>query len=661
MPVDISVLGAKDTEEAKDAIVLRDEWKNQLRSGSGKIVLVPNALLFGYRRREHDIIAIGSLDNPVIVRNVKTRFHNSKDEHFTNMNVYVHNFVIHIETKSHDVDGIKFNGATASVRYREGWQDVSYKSHQQKSDLVNYLKEHTGQSPFVVNIIWFTSLMDDQFPDVPHNFLGAVPSFASMMRLACLQCFPYKSKKKGYANYYAYNKSGFDSDSFAKALDLFSTTLPQTGALTRKKVEKISKRDARQARPMQSIGNKMVILKGRAGTGKTMRLVHWINILASEEGKRCLLLTYNSALVSDIKRLLTLAGIDKSIGADDIEVKTVHSWIYRLAVTFGVYNSGEDSFLDRFNDIKSDILEYIKMEIDDIGLESLINRHPDELSFDVVAIDEAQDWPDDERQIVSSLVPSEKFVIADGVDQMVRRGVRKQKWSSGNKPHAIPLRTSLRQKTNIIRFVQRFSDELGYSWDVKTNRELPGGRIVVLQGDYSKNFHEVEFGRCKNAGNLAYEYLFLCPPNLVSRSGERRFVLQKQFDNMGIKLWDGTNKKLRKSFPTSADEHRILQYDSCRGLEGWTVCCLGFDELLEYKKREFNKIEEEQLSLLDGLGLSSKEERAAEFVAQWATMPLTRAVDTLILQISRKETSVSKILQKISRETSLVIEWVDGK
>jgi hypothetical protein len=62
---------------------------------------------------------------------------------------------------------------------------------------------------------------------------------------------------------------------------------------------------------------------------------------------------------------------------------------------------------------------------------------------------------------------------------------------------------------------------------------------------------------------------------------------------------------------------------------------------------------------LEGLGLQSKEEMAREFVARWATMPLTRAVDSLILQVTGVHTPTMRALRKVAAELPEGVEWID--
>lgn len=157
--------------------------------------------------------------------------------------------------------------------------------------------------------------------------------------------------------------------------------------------------------------------------------------------------------------------------------------------------------------------------------------------------------------------------------------------------------------------------------------------------------------------------MFLVPPNLVTRSQTkdefgnskeiRSFSKQNDFSNKGIKIWDGTSTDLRTSYAVNLDEHRLLQYESCRGLEGWVVVCLDLDEFMRYKFETFEEVDTGELAL------ESFDEKRNKFVNLWTLIPLTRAIDTLILTIKNRESKIAKLLYEIYRSNPDTIEWIE--
>ncbi len=77
-------------------------------------------------------------------------------------------------------------------------------------------------------------------------------------------------------------------------------------------------------------------MRGRAGTGKTVKLLHISYELYRKQEQRCLILTYNKALVSDLRRIIALAKVSDDIAAATIALRTIHSFIRSLMLGFGI-------------------------------------------------------------------------------------------------------------------------------------------------------------------------------------------------------------------------------------------------------------------------------------------------------------------------------------
>jgi len=107
------------------------------------------------------------------------------------------------------------------------------------------------------------------------------------------------------------------------------------------------------------------------------------------------------------------------------------------------------------------------------------------------------------------------------------------------------------------------------------------------------------------------------------------------------------------NFPTDRDALRLVQYDSCRGLEGWTVINYAFDELWEYKYRQWLASPQELATLFD-----TREQCAAAFASVWAMIPLTRAMDTLVINVSARQEVVTEALKKTYDRYADFVEWI---
>jgi len=186
---------------------------------------------------------------------------------------------------------------------------------------------------------------------------------------------------------------------------------------------------------------------------------------------------------------------------------------------------------------------------------------------------------------------------------------------------------------------------------VENNKDASGGKVIILEGEYTKSFHETLVARNKVDKNENIDMLFCIPPSWINRQSKTSKLTDK-FDQWKYNYWDGSIYKNRKNtFPSNTNEFRILQYDSCRGLEGWININLGFDQFYEYKINTFKNNSNSQLDFY------SEDEKKKIYATRWLLIPLTRAIDTIVLQIENKNSYISNILRKIYEKNTEFIEW----
>ena len=206
-----------------------------------------------------------------------------------------------------------------------------------------------------------------------------------------------------------------------------------------------------------------------------------------------------------------------------------------------------------------------------------------------------------------------------------------------------------RQKANLVTFVNSFAKIAGLDWMVQANDLLTGGEIRIYPQFTNKIYNELnencQKNQCEN-----YDILILETPSKVAvdSKGNRYFKSINAYESANIPVFDGINNRNRTTYPTK-DQCRVYQYDSCRGLEGWCVVCVGFDELIEYKMNSYKYSGEE-------LGLD-KEKIKKRNVFLWSLMPLTRPIDTLIITLKDKDSEVGKMLKQLADIYPDFIEW----
>jgi hypothetical protein len=629
----------------------------------GKILIMPSLKVYGSRCKDIDLTVFANFDTP-IRRRIKCRTGGkTPDQELRMRQVSIKSFCMILEVKRHDERGIRWKGSQAEVLYDGEWSNVSEQSSEQNVSLRTFFEDtiEWKPSPYVGNLIWFTELARDGLKEHRQNFLPGNFSFEELLTLHCRQAFPIKLGKQYDENCFLKCTATEAEDAelnIKKAMNHFEVAKYASGALTREKLEAII-RDSilRNQEFIKSLGHRLVVVRGRAGTGKTMKILHLAHDLATEQGKRCLVLTYNLALVSDIRRLIALANIDLDASGGKLEVRSIHSFMMDLFDVFNIECDPDLDFGQRYEIRRGELHRDLGAGLlnqDDVT--KALSRAP-RIRWDFLFVDEGQDWPLEERDILFRIYGSDHFVVADGMDQLVRTQQHTD-WTDAVECHkpVISEKRSWRQKSNLIRFQAAFADAMDLpQWDVKTNEKLSGGRVEIHVGPYTKKLHDRLVSECKQSKNAAYDMLFLTPPSLVGRmpDNKRFFSLRDSWQReLGISLWDGTAADTRSEFPTRVEQHRLFQYDSCRGLEGWSAICLNFDDFFEYK------IATHTVDTASGLlALRSSEEEAKLFAARWCMVPLTRAVDTLILVIRDEKSKMAGILRKVANELDGIVSW----
>ena len=84
---------------------------------------------------------------------------------------------------------------------------------------------------------------------------------------------------------------------------------------------------------------------------------------------------------------------------------------------------------------------------------------------------------------------------------------------------------------------------------------------------------------------------------------------------------------------------RMIYYESCRGLEAYTVLCFALDQYFHHKSKD----DEASLYLLNDM-FKTDEDRKNAYAITAVLMALTRAIDSLYINIKEEHTLLGKIL-----------------
>jgi hypothetical protein len=659
----IEVIGNPESAEGKAAYAIVDLVKSQwswLESDQeSQLYVMANVQCHGQSPKDLDIVLLG-----IFAPGVASTFrpHRSLVDSVGNSvdinRVTVVSLCLVIEVKDHGPEGVRFAGSQVSVKYCSNsaprWHDATDQNHRQLHSLRNYLaRSGVSKIPWVTNLIWLSGIEGHQLPKVPHNILHARVTWNGLLDTMA-QCGNVYRRGKDYVF-----SAGLSNIEMGHVVEVLSKKLIPS-PLDRRKMDAMLG-DPDSYSWFAHVGKRQVVLQGRGGTGKTMVLLQTANSVCNR-GHRALVLTYNKALVADLRRLMAVAGISDDIAEGTIRVQTVQSFFHRVLRAAGLIDRNEEDFLESYLDYLQLLKESLESDGEG-GIDQviLLSGNSADLDWDLVLIDEAQDWPNVERDLLRVLYDVKRIVVADGVDQMVR-GQMKCDWQTGLRKDEyfhVQLRRGLRMKRNLARFANSFASLLGLpGWTVSENSDAFGGRVIVVEGSYFDQtlLHEAILQDARDKGNHPVDLLVCVPPSLASRSkgeGLEADSAAARFSALNQKTWDGTDSNVRGSYPTSLEQLRLVQYDSCRGLEGWVCINLGLDEFYDWKSKDFGTVAPPQVHRAVEQAIPVE-----EFVARWLMIALTRAIDTVVIELSTAPSGLKEHLRGLHNGTCAdFMEW----
>lgn len=625
----IEIIGPHDAPEFSSALVLKnkisEQWPDIVDSSNERITIIVAAKCFGCRVQDIDLVVIGNLRKP----RVHPRIDGVQEEK------RLLSFVWTVEVKGHPVERVTFQGEKVLVAYHgKIYKDATEQAFGQQGSLRDYLKRRINRQPFVTSLVWLENVRSADIPrNIPSwNVVGSDSTWSDFLVAAAGGQREWLNRS-GNVVLQAFRET--ISQQFAatdEICGLFSKKVEST-PLDRKRLERITKRAIDDQEYAKRLGTQLLLFRGRGGTGKTITLIRLALDLHINHLMRVLFLTYNVSLVADIRRTTSIIGAPFDADGPVVQVRTVQAFMLELMKGVDIVSS-----------IDSEVLDNYEQHLHALSELSEAFSSSDLPLFDYVFIDEAQDWPEAERDIIFRLFGAEKVVVADGVDQLVR-STRATDWTArlGSVPkQVVPLRRSLRLKNGLASFANAFAEEIGLGdWSLGSNTELSGGSITVLFGPLGSLKGQVDqlLADTGSSPNYPVDSL-VCVPYTSEKSGDTRWLLERTF-NCGLAVWDGTDKQARREPVKDINQLRFVTFESCRGLEGWNTYCFQLDKLYDQK-----------IKLFDGDVdlLQSRDEAAAAHAASWMMIPMTRAIDHLVLHVENEAHPLAGVLRSTIRK-----------
>ncbi len=551
--------------------------------------------------------------------------------------------LVTVEVKSHDARAIRVRGNDIDFLYknpaREEWKCATAISIEQARTAADFVENHFGIRDRAARFIYLPSVRRDQIR--VNEDLGRILLFADSTYQDLINKLLQQQGMRGYSDpegprYLGDGRRGLYHENgalYRKIEGYFRQLVPSR--LEQPKLEKITKKYIESQQWAQEIGKKMVAFTGPAGTGKTVRLLRAARDIAEQGLENVLVLTFNQALARDLQRLMQLQTVS---GRSGITVKTIYEFLFQIAYGMNILEKSEvERYAEEQDSTVYDAVRALLVEaLQDPSNMARVKEQS--YGYTMVAIDEAQDWYEEERRIVLSVFPPNKVLIAVGTDQCLRApSVANWKGDAqarGVDVKVIPGKVALRQTSNLSDFSNALAGELGLDWRVERNPQLTGGEIYYFQ-----RFDEKVLGLFleelirKKDDYFAIDFLML-----QGSGGKESHRIRQRFDILrenGWDYWDAVTKEDRKKLPELA-EVRNVSLESCRGLEGWATVVFDLDQWLQFAlKRE--------ALLRSGLAFQS-----LQTLPSWFLIPFTRAKQRMLIEMPQNP-ELREVLLRIQR------------
>ncbi len=209
--------------------------------------------------------------------------------------------------------------------------------------------------------------------------------------------------------------------------------------------------DLQQEQLARSLGEGHRIVRGVAGSGKTLILAFRAEYLARAASKPVLVLCYANGIAGRLENAMQERGVE-----DRVQVSTFHSWCYRMLRTYGIAAPSEKEIPDYEERLAASVNAVI---------DAVERGHIPGGQYDAVLIDEAHDFEPQWLALAAKMVDPDKRALMIVYDDMqaIYRGRARPVWKQlgiDAKGRTTVLKINYRNTAQILSFARRFAAEV---------------------------------------------------------------------------------------------------------------------------------------------------------------------------------------------------------
>jgi hypothetical protein len=305
-------------------------------------------------------------------------------------------------------------------------------------------------------------------------------------------------------------------------------------------------------------------------------------------------------------------------------------------------------------------------------------------------IDEAQDCHPLERDIFFSIFGTKNIVLSSGGKEQLIRYSNVCKWdiSKSNNIENYTYskkRKSFRMKPAVAALANHIAQSFNIDLKIEPLNSDDHGRVIINKNHQKGIDSEIDaISQLLKTGKLmgctAYESLMILKDEIRNTNASAKvsevkidendvikyhlkknksdwdLLLEADKEIKDVRFWNATGNvdKKTQSVPGSLSV-RAIHYESCRGLEAWSIMCFNIDDFFD-SKREEDKAD--NFLLNDIFDQLDSEKRKNMYAATWVLMAVTRAIDTCYLDISDSENILAKVILDFAEKHPQFVEFV---